>query len=85
MPAPGHEDQRAAPQCIDDPAVNLIKTVRWAPDGKSIFALGQKGDINSPTSVFGIIRYKSKKAFSPDAKDWGKGRFVTTTRSRARA
>jgi hypothetical protein len=27
--------------------------------------------------VFGIIRYTSKKPFSPDAKDWGKGKFVT--------
>ena len=51
--------------------------MRWAPDGKSIFALGQKGDINSPDSVFGMWRYTSKKAFSPDAKDWGKGKFVT--------
>jgi Tol biopolymer transport system component len=69
--------QQGPAQCIDDEQVNLVKTVRWAPDGKSIFALGQKGDINSPTSVFGIIRYTSKKAFSPDAKDWGKGKFVT--------
>ena len=69
--------QQGPAQCIPDPDVNLVKTVRWAPDGKSIFALGQKGDINSPTSVFGIVRYTSKKAFSPDAKDWGKGKFVT--------
>ena len=68
---------REPAQCIADPEVNLVKTVRWAPDGKSIFALGEKGDINSPTSVFGIVRYTSKKAFSPDAKDWGKGKFVT--------
>ena len=69
--------QQEPAQCIADPEVNLVKTVRWSPDGKSLFALGQKGDINSPTSVFGIVHYKSKKAFSPEAKDWGKGRFVT--------
>jgi hypothetical protein len=28
-------------------------------------------------NLFGIVRYTSKKAFSPDAKDWGKGKFVT--------
>jgi Tol biopolymer transport system component len=60
------------PQCIADPKVNLIKTVRWAPDGKSIFALGVK-----QLGTFGIVRYQSRKAFSPDAKDWGKGKFVT--------
>ena len=27
--------------------------------------------------MFGIVRYTSKKPFSPDAKDWGKGKFVT--------
>ncbi len=59
------------PQCISDPEVNLIKTVRWAPDGKSIYALGVKG------TAFGMVRYKSKKPFSPDAKDWGKGKYVT--------
>ena len=59
---------------MPDPQINLVKTVRWAPDGKSIFALGAK-----PGDVFGMVRYTSKKAFSPDAKDWGKGKFVTDT------
>ena len=30
-----------------------------------------------PDVKFGMVRYKSKKAFSADAKDWGKGKFVT--------
>jgi beta-lactam-binding protein with PASTA domain len=63
---------REPAQCISDPNVNLLKTVRWAPDGKSIFAFGAK-----PGDIFGMVRYTSKKAFSPDAKDWGKGKFVT--------
>ena len=46
--------------------------MRWAPDGKSIFAFGVK-----TPGTFGIVRYTSKKPFSPDAKDWGKGKFVT--------
>ncbi len=65
-------DEGQPPQCISDPNINLEKVVRWAPDGKSIFAFGVKGP-----GTFGIVRYKSKKAFSPDAKDWGKGKFVT--------
>jgi beta-lactam-binding protein with PASTA domain len=74
--------QLPEPQCIHDAEINLIKTVRWAPDGKSLFAAGQKGDPNDPaaTSVFGIVRYRSKKAFSPDVADWGKGKFVTDTK-----
>ena len=46
---------------------------RWAPDGKSIFALG----VNAQRVRHGAL--KSKKAFSPDAKDWGKGKLVTDT------
>jgi hypothetical protein len=65
-----------SPQCISEPDFNVIKNVRWAPDGKSIFALGVKGPATAPTG-FGIVRYTSKKPFSADAKDWGKGKFVT--------
>jgi Tol biopolymer transport system component len=61
-----------SPQCVPDPGINLEKTVRWAPDGKSIFAFGVK-----TAGTFGMVRYTSKKAFSPAAKDWGKGKFVT--------
>ena len=61
------------PQCIDESGFNVLKTVRWAPDGKAIYALGSKPGL----TAFGIVRWKSKKAFSPDAKDWGKGKFVT--------
>jgi beta-lactam-binding protein with PASTA domain len=61
-------------QCLANPNVNLIKTVRWAPDGKSVFALGVQG-----LGKFGIVRYTTKQPFSPDAKDWGKGKFVTDT------
>ena len=57
-----------------DPEVQPDQAVRWAPDGKSIFAFGQTG--GDPSTV----RHRplpSKKAFSPDANDWGKGKFVT--------
>jgi beta-lactam-binding protein with PASTA domain len=60
------------PQCISDPKVTLEKVVRWSPDGKSLFAFGVK-----TLGTFGMVRYTSKKAFSPDPKDWGKGKFVT--------
>src|SRR3954447_1506721 len=64
-----------APQCIPEPDFNVEKTVRWAPDGKSIFALGVKTDASGQPTAFGIVRWTSKKPFSPDAKDWGKGAF----------
>ena len=59
------------PQCRTED-FNVVKTLRWAPDGKSIFALGTK-----PGNVFGIVRWTSKKPFSPDMKDWSKGKFET--------
>jgi beta-lactam-binding protein with PASTA domain len=66
-------DEKPPPRCIKEPGFNVIKTVRWAPDGKAIFAFATKPG----GSVFGIVRWTSKKAFSPDANDWGKGKFIT--------
>ena len=60
------------PKCIPDSGINLEKVVRWAPDGKAIFAFGVK-----QAGTFGMVRYTSKKPFSPDPNDWGKGKFVT--------
>src|SRR3954451_7816224 len=64
-----------APQCLSEPDFNVEKTVRWAPDGKSIFALGVKTDASGQPTAFGIVRWTSKKPFSPDREDWGKGAF----------
>jgi beta-lactam-binding protein with PASTA domain len=60
------------PQCIKEPQFNVGNVVHWSPDGKEILALGVK-----TAGTFGMVRWRSKKAFSPDAKDWGHGRFVT--------
>ena len=65
--------EQQAPQCKSEPDFNLVKTIRWAPDGKSIYALG-----TTPTK-FGMVQWKSKKPFSPDPKDWSKGKFRTDT------
>ena len=63
---------KVTPQCISDPDVNLGGVVRWAPDGRSIFALGVKG-----AGTFGLVRYTSKTPSSSAARDWGTGTFVT--------
>ncbi len=47
--------------------------VRWTPDGKSLFGLGVR------PNGFGMVRWKSKKPFSTERKDWSKGRIVTDT------
>jgi hypothetical protein len=62
-----------SPQCISEPDFNVEKVVRWSYDGKSIFALGVKPN----RTGFGIVRWTSKKPFSADRNDWGKGKFVT--------
>jgi beta-lactam-binding protein with PASTA domain len=62
-----------APQCFNEPDFNVLKVARWAPDGKSIFALANKTNPNA----FGMVRWTTKKPFSPDVNDWSKGKFVT--------
>jgi beta-lactam-binding protein with PASTA domain len=61
-------------QCIADDSFQIGTTIRWSNDGKTILGLGVKA-----LGEFGIVRYRSKKAFSPEAGDWGKGRIVTDT------
>jgi beta-lactam-binding protein with PASTA domain len=60
------------PRCISEPGFNVGRSIHWAPDGKAIFGFAVKAP-----GQFGIVRWRSKKPFSPDTKDWGKGRFVT--------
>jgi beta-lactam-binding protein with PASTA domain len=58
--------------CIREPDFTITAAIRWAPNGKAIFATG----IKSP-GTFGIVRWRSEKPFSPDPADWGAGSFVT--------
>ena len=62
------------PRCITEPKFQIARSIHWAPDGKEILAFGivKHGE-------FGMFRWRSKKAFSPDPKDWGKGKLVTDT------
>jgi hypothetical protein len=62
-----------SPACIAEKDVQLGRTLHWAPDGKAVFVFGARGQ----TGQFGMVRYRSRQAFSADAGDWGKGRFVT--------
>ena len=59
-------------QCIGDDRFTT-GFAHWSPDGKTILVPAQR---NSDKS-FGIVRYKSKRAFSARKEDWGKGKFVT--------
>jgi len=62
------------PRCIDEPKFQIGRSIHWAPDGKSIMAFGVR-----QLGEFGIFRWKSKKPFSTDPKDWGKGKLESDT------
>jgi hypothetical protein len=61
-------------RCIVDPKTQITRSIHWAPDGKEILAFGLE-----KAGTFGMIRYRSKKPFSPDPKDWRGGKIVTDT------
>jgi hypothetical protein len=70
----GQIDQNGLkPDCISEPELEVGRAIHWAANGRSLMVFGQKG------SEAGMVRYRSKKAFSPSAGDWGKGRFLTVT------
>lgn len=58
------------PRCIAEPGFSVGTSIHWAPDGKAILGFGVKAP-----GQFGIVRWRSKKPFSTDPQDWGKGRF----------
>jgi beta-lactam-binding protein with PASTA domain len=61
------------PRCLVEPGIS-IGGIHWAPDGKQIFAGGVS---NRTPGEFGLVRWRSKKPFSPDPADWGKGKIVS--------
>jgi beta-lactam-binding protein with PASTA domain len=64
------------PRCITEPKFATGRSIHWAPDGKTIIAFGVR---TGHPEEFGMFRWRSKKAFSPDANDWGTGKLVTDT------
>ena len=61
-------------QCIPEPKFQVTRSIHWTKGGKEILAFG----VVAP-GEFGMFRWRSKKAFSPDRDDWGKGKLVTDT------
>ena len=63
------------PKCLDDGGVSVRRVLRWAPNGRSLYAFGVKGT----GGTFGMLRFTTSRetAFSPNADDWSKGRFIT--------
>jgi beta-lactam-binding protein with PASTA domain len=62
------------PRCINEPKFQIGRSIHWSPDGKTILAFGVR-----QLGEFGIFRWKSKKPFSTDPKDWGKGKLESDT------
>jgi dipeptidyl aminopeptidase/acylaminoacyl peptidase len=60
------------PRCIKEPSFQIGRSIHWRPDGKEIIAFGLKQQ-----GEFGMFRWRSKKPFSTNPKDWGKGGLVT--------
>jgi beta-lactam-binding protein with PASTA domain len=67
------------PKCIPDPKITIGRAIHWAPNGKSILAFGVLN--NNLSNTFGMVRWRTKKPFSPDPDDWTAGKFVTDTSS----
>jgi hypothetical protein len=60
-------------KCFRDDKTSVRRTVRWAPDGKAIYAFAT----DLPRTGFGILEYKTKVPFSDKVSDYGKPKFVT--------
>ena len=77
LPRKDHARRDWTPSCISDPAFSITRVIHWAPNGRTILAFAGKND---GSGTFGIVRWRIKKdkpAFSANAADWTKGRFVS--------
>jgi hypothetical protein len=63
------------PRCIVEPKFNIGRAIHWSEDGKTILAFSVLN--NGTLGTFGMVRWRSRKPFSPDPADWGHGRFIT--------
>jgi beta-lactam-binding protein with PASTA domain len=62
-------------RCKEEPETQIDRKINWAPNGKSILAFG--GD--PAAGKFGMVQWKTKRAFSSNPDDWSKGELVTDT------
>ncbi|MDA0161265.1 PASTA domain-containing protein [Solirubrobacter ginsenosidimutans] len=65
--------ERGVPSCKLEPSFELALAMHWAPDGRSILAVGRRA--GSPTS--GIVRWTTARPFSSNAGDWSAGEFMS--------
>jgi len=68
------------PRCARDPRWDLGRAISWRPDGRELLVFGVR---RGRPGMFGILRYRSARAFSADPRDW-RGAIATDTSQRGR-
>jgi beta-lactam-binding protein with PASTA domain len=68
------------PRCARDPRWDLGRAISWRPDGRELLVFGVR---RGRPGTFGILRYRSARAFSVDPRDW-RGALATDTSQRGR-
>jgi len=67
--------QRIRTRCAEKPpdGISLDRKINWAPDGREVLVFG----VTQEKSTFGMVRYRSPKAFSADGARWRTSGYVT--------
>ncbi len=63
------------PRCARDRGWDLGRAVSWRPDGRELLVFGVR---RGRPGTFGILRYRSSRAFSADPREW-RGAIATDT------
>ncbi len=66
---------RLRPRCTADPQWDLGRQISWRAGGRELLVFGVR---RGKPGTFGILRYRSAKAFSTNPADW-RGQLVTDT------
>jgi beta-lactam-binding protein with PASTA domain len=60
-------------RCKQQPGLLIGRAIHWSPDGRTILAFARRDALSQQ----GMMRWRSKRPFSPDPRDWATGRFAT--------
>lgn len=60
-------------RCKQQPGLLIGRAIHWSRDGRTILAFARRDALAQQ----GMMRWRSKRPFSPDLRDWSTGSFVT--------
>ena len=67
------QPRKMVTRCKSEPGTFITRAIHWTRGGREILAFARRDALGQA----GIMRWRSKRPFSPDPSDWSAGAYVT--------